>query len=73
MKETQGILPNNFYILLKDKSKQEIKLREVYDTFLLHKNSYEDFISNELNKTKSEKCGFCTLCDWQASLFRRVD
>ena len=65
LKETQGILPNNFYILLKDKSKQAIKLREVYDTFLLHKNSYENFISNELNKTKSEKCGFCKLCDWE--------
>ena len=64
LKDTQGILPNNFYILLKDKTKQAIKLREVYDTFLLHKNSYEDFISNELNKTKSEKCSFCTLCDW---------
>ncbi len=65
LKETQGILPNNFYILLKDKSKQAIKLSEVYDTFLLHKNSYENFISNELNKTQSVKCGFCTVCDWQ--------
>ena len=64
LKEIQGKLPKNFYILLKDKTKQAIKLREVYDTFLLHKNSYENFITNELNKTKPEKCGFCSLCDW---------
>ena len=65
LNETQGVLPENFYILLKDKSKEVIKLKEIYDTFLLHKSSYEQFIQKELNKTKPEKCSFCALCDWQ--------
>ena len=65
LQEAQGILSDNFFILLKDKSKEFIKLKEVYDTFLLHKNSYENFIKNELDKTKPEKCGYCTFCDWK--------
>ena len=65
LEEAQGILSDNFFILLKDKSKEFIKLKEVYDTFLLHKNSYENFIKNELDKTKPEKCGYCTFCDWK--------
>ena len=65
LQEAQGTLSDNFFILLKDKSKEFIKLKEVYDTFLLHKNSYENFIKNELDKTKPEKCGYCTFCDWK--------
>ncbi len=65
LQEAQGTLSDNFFILLKDKSKEIIKLKEVYDTFLLHKNSYENFIKNELDKTKPEKCGYCTFCDWK--------
>ncbi|WP_440677397.1 TM0106 family RecB-like putative nuclease [Candidatus Pelagibacter sp. HIMB1587] len=65
LKEAQGTLADNFYILLKDKSKELIKLKEVYDTFLLHKKSYETFIKNGLGKTKPEKCSNCTFCDWK--------
>ena len=64
LKEVQGILPEKFYILLKDKTKQPIKIKEVYDTFLFHKNSYEKFLLNGISKTKPEKCSFCNLCDW---------
>ena len=65
LQEAQGILADNFYILLKDKNKELIKLKEVYDTFLLHKKSYEIFIKNGLGKTKPEKCSNCTFCDWK--------
>ena len=64
LKEVQGILPEKFYILLKDKTKQPIKIKKVYDTFLFHKNSYEKFLLNGISKTKPEKCSFCNLCDW---------
>ncbi len=64
LKDVQGILPEKFYILLKDKTKQPIKIKEVYDTFLFHKNSYEKFLLNGISKTKPEKCSFCNLCDW---------
>ena len=31
----------------------------------MHKKSYETFIKNGLGKTKPEKCGNCTFCDWK--------
>ena len=65
LKEVQGTLPDNFYILLKDKSKNPVKLKEVFDTFLLHKQSYENFLKKELGNTNPEKCNFCALCDWK--------
>ena len=64
LKNVQGILPKKFYILLKDKTKQPIKVNEVYDTYLLHKNSYEKFLSNDIKKTYPEKCSYCNFCDW---------
>ncbi len=64
LKEVQGILPEKFYILLKDKTKQPIKIKEVYNTFLFHKNSYEKFLSNGIGKTKAEKCSYCKFCDF---------
>ena len=53
--EAQGFLPENFYILLKDKSKEAIKLTDVYETFLVHKTSYENFIESELNGLNKKK------------------
>ena len=64
LKEVQGTLPKNFYILLKDKVKQTIKVNEIYDTFLIHKKSYEQFLSNGIKKTLPEKCSYCNFCDW---------
>jgi len=65
LQDIQGVLPENFYILLKDQNRETIKLKEVYDTFLLHKKSYETFVKKEINKTTPEKCGYCTFCDWK--------
>ena len=64
LKEVQGTLPKNFYILLKDKVKQTIKVNEIYDTFLIHKKSYEQFLSEGIKKTFPEKCSYCNFCDW---------
>ena len=55
LKEAQGILPKNFYILLKDKKKETVKLSEVYELFLEQKSSFEKFAKNDLNRKKLEK------------------
>ncbi len=65
LKEAQGILPKNFYILLKDKKKEIVKLGEVYDIFLEQKFSFENFIKNDLNRKKLEKVSYCSLRDLQ--------
>ena len=65
LKNIQGILPKNFYFVLKDKKKQKIKVSDVYDAYLYHKDSYEKFLSKNLGKTFPEKCSFCNFCDWQ--------
>jgi len=64
LEEIQGILPENFYILLKDQIKHPIKVKEIYDTFLFHKKIYEKFLNQGIEKTKPEKCKFCSFCDW---------
>ena len=64
LKDVQGILPKNFYLILKDKSKQKIKLTEVYETYLYHKRNYEKFLSDGIKKTVPEKCSYCNFCDW---------
>ena len=64
LKDVQGILPKNFYFILKDKSKQKIKLTEVYETYLYHKRNYEKFLSDGIKKTVPEKCSYCNFCDW---------
>jgi len=63
LKDAQGTLPIKFYILLKDKVKKTVKVNEVYDTFMVHKKSYEKFLSKEI-KTSPEKCSFCNFCDF---------
>ena len=65
LKKSQGIPSENLYILLKDGTKQKIKLNEIYDVFNSHKEKYEQFLKSEVDKTKPEKCSFCTMCDWE--------
>ena len=65
LKQAQGTLPQNFYILLKDKKKEVIKLKEVFDIFLLHKKNFENFIKNDLNRKKLEKISSISLRDLQ--------
>ena len=65
LKEAQGVLPENFYILLKNKKKEKVKLNEINEVFKSHKISYEKFLKNGVKETKPEKCSFCSLCDWE--------
>ena len=63
--EIQGIHSNNFYIVLKDFNKVAVKLSEVYESFLFHKDSFENFIKNELHKKIIEKISHCSFQDLQ--------
>ena len=63
--EIQGIHSNNFYIVLKDFNKVAVKLSEVYESFLFHKDSFENFIKNELHKKIIEKISHCSSQDLQ--------
>ena len=63
--EIQGIHSNNFYIVLKDFNKVAIKHSEVYESFLFHKNSFENFINNELHKKIIEKIIYSSFQDIQ--------
>ncbi len=65
LKEAQGILPKNFYILLKDKKKEIVRIGEVYDIFLEQKLSFENFVKNDLNRKKLEKLSYCSFRDLQ--------
>ena len=65
LKEAQGILPKNFYILLKDKKKEIVRISEVYDIFLEQKLSFENFVKNDLNRKKLEKVSYCSFRDLQ--------
>ena len=65
LKEAQGILPKNFYILLKDKKKEIVRIGEVYDIFLEQKLSFENFVKNDLNRKKLEKVSYCSFRDLQ--------
>ena len=64
LKKSQGTPSENLYILLKDGKKEKVKLNEIYDVFNSHKEKYEQFLKNEVDKTKPEKCSFCTFCSW---------
>ncbi len=64
LKKTQGVLPESFYILLKDGSKEAIKINEVFEVFNSQKIEYEKFLENDIENTQPEKCSFCSFCDW---------
>ena len=65
LEKAQGVLPKSFYILLKDSKKEEVKLNQVGEFYKESKKQYEDFVKNDLNNVKPEKCSFCNICDWQ--------
>ena len=64
LEKIQGVLPEKFYILLKDLRKEEVKLNQVNEFFKYNKSKYEYFVQNEIDKSKPEKCSFCNICDW---------
>ncbi len=64
LKKVQGVLPESFFILLKDGSKEKVNLNDVFEVFYSQKKSYEKFLEKEIDSTKAEKCSFCNFCDW---------
>ena len=49
LKEVQGILPKIFIFYLKIK-KEAYQTKDVFNTFLLHKKNFENFIKKDSNK-----------------------
>ena len=62
---TQGVLPKKFTIVLKDMVKEDVQVNQVNEFFKTHRENYEKFTSNGIDKTKPEKCSFCQICSWQ--------
>ena len=58
-------MPENFFILLKDGSKEKVNLNDVFEVYSSQKKGYEKFLAKEISGTKPEKCNFCKFCDWQ--------
>lgn len=65
LKKIQGISNKNFYVVLKGMKKEAVQLDKVIEFVSMHKSKYENFIKNEIDDTKSEKCSHCTRCEWQ--------
>ena len=64
LEKIQGVLPEKFYIVLKDHHIEPIKLSNVYNYVLFNKDRFQNYIENDLDNTKPEKCGYCNICDW---------
>ena len=65
LEETQGVLPKRFTIVLKDMIEENVQVNQVNEFFKTHRENYEKFVSNGIDKTKPEKCEFCQICSWQ--------
>ncbi len=65
LEETQGVLPKRFTIVLKDMIEENVQVNQVNEFFKTHRENYEKFVSNGIDKTKPEKCEFCQICPWQ--------
>ena len=64
LKEVQGILPEKFYILLKDKSNNAIKIKKFMTHFYFIKIHMKNFYQMEFQKLNLKKCSYCNFCDW---------
>ena len=65
LEEAQGVLPKRFTIILKNFVQEDIQVNQVNEFFKTHRENYEKFVSNGIDKTKPEKCSFCQICSWQ--------
>ncbi|WP_440634743.1 TM0106 family RecB-like putative nuclease [Candidatus Pelagibacter sp. HIMB1746] len=65
LEQTQGVLPKRFTIVLKDMIEENVQVNQVNEFFKTHRENYEKFVSNGIDKTKPEKCGFCQICSWK--------
>lgn len=64
LEKAQGVLPKNFYIVLKSMEKKQVALKDMYLFFLKTKKKYEHFVDNDIDKSQPEKCSFCEICPW---------
>jgi predicted RecB family nuclease len=65
LRKIQGIQNKNFYVVLKQMKKEAVRLDRVIDFVEMHKKKYENFVENEIDNAKPEKCSHCKQCDWQ--------
>ena len=64
LEQVQGILPDNFHIVLRTLEVETVPIKYVNEFFKYNKNKYEHFLKKDVEKVKPEKCNFCNLCDW---------
>ena len=65
LENTQGILPKRFTIVLKNMVREDVQVNQVNEFFKIHRENYEKFFGNGVDKQKPEKCSFCSTCEWQ--------
>ncbi len=65
LENTQGVLPKRFTIVLKDMVRENVQVNQVNEFFKIHRENYEKFVGNGVDKQKPERCSFCSTCEWQ--------
>ena len=65
LEKIQGIKSKNFHIVLKEMKKESVELESVSEFVLMQKKKYEEFVENEIDTAKPEKCTYCVLCPWE--------
>ncbi len=65
LENTQGVLPKRFTIVLKNMVREDVQVNQVNEFFKIHRENYEKFVGNGVNKQRPEKCSFCNTCEWQ--------
>ena len=65
LENTQGVLPKRFTIILKNMVREDVQVNQVNEFFKIHRENYEKFVGNGVDKQRPEKCSFCSTCEWQ--------
>ena len=51
--------------VLKNMVREDVQVNQVNEFFKIHRENYEKFIGNGVDKQRPEKCSFCSTCEWQ--------
>lgn len=65
LESVQEVLPQKFTIVLKDFINEDVQVNQVNEFFKTHQSKYEEFLKDEVDKVKPEKCSFCQFCNWK--------
>ena len=65
LEDTQGVLPKRFTVVLKDMIEENVQINQVNEFFKTHRENYEKYVLNGIDKAKPEKCSFCQNCSWK--------